>query len=177
MSRTASRRSHLILAAASLTIALGASGYAAASYGTQPATSPATAAPRTPYAVSSHGVHFFNAGQQVRLGKAGHFTFVAGCKKVNGGNQVTIAVVADTLAGLDGNAPAPAGTLAVIHQNSDALDSTPDKPLNNGDFDQVASASSSTEIAQDGQEVDIFYTDGVNGFGHDCFAGYTGVRG
>ena len=44
-------------------------------------------------------------------------------------------------------------------------------------------ASSSTEIAADGQEVDVFYNDGVNwpagnGSGaHDCFAGYTGLLG
>jgi hypothetical protein len=46
----------------------------------------------------------------------------------------------------------------------------------------ITSASSSTEIAADGQEVDVFYNDGVNwpvGPGtpvaHDCFAGYSGL--
>ena len=63
------------------------------------------------------------------------------------------------------------------------MDSTADHKLNAGDFDQVGSASSSTEIAADGQEVDVFYNDGVNwpaGHGssaHDCFAGYTGFEG
>lgn len=47
----------------------------------------------------------------------------------------------------------------------------------------MGSASSSTEIAADGQEADVFYNDGVNwpaGNGssaHDCFAGYTGSIG
>ena len=43
--------------------------------------------------------------------------------------------------------------------------------------------SDSTEIAVDGQEVDVFYNDGVNwpsvdgSQAHDCFAGYTGFMG
>jgi hypothetical protein len=46
----------------------------------------------------------------------------------------------------------------------------------------VGSASSSTEISSGGQEVDIFYNDGVNWAGsgtpsHACFAGYTGLLG
>jgi hypothetical protein len=47
----------------------------------------------------------------------------------------------------------------------------------------VGSASSSTLIAKDGQEVDVFYNDGVNwpavggAQAHACFAGYTGIRG
>jgi len=92
-------------------------------------------------------------------------------------------LVADTTAGLDGNAPQAAGNKVNIHTNSDALDSTPDHMLKAGDFDQVGSASSSTEIAADGQEVDVFYNDGVNWAGvggsqaHDCFAGYTGFIG
>ena len=45
---------------------------------------------------------------------------------------------------------------------------------------ETESASSSTEIAADGEEADVFYNDGVNwnentGSGHDCFAGYNGV--
>jgi len=63
---------------------------------------------------------------------------------------------------LDGNGPMPAGTKVNIHTNSDALDTTSAKPLKPGDFDQVASASSSTEVAADGEEVDVFYRDGVN---------------
>jgi len=63
------------------------------------------------------------------------------------------------------------------------MDSTQTTPLKAGDFDQVGSASDSTEIAADGQEVDVFYNDGVNwpaGNGspaHGCFAGYTGFLG
>ena len=70
----------------------------------------------------------------------------------------------------------PAGTKINIHTDSDALDGQAP-----GAFAQVGSASSSTEIAADGQEVDVFYNDGVNwpaGGGtpaHDCFAGYSGL--
>jgi hypothetical protein len=131
--------------------------------------------------VSSGGEHFFGAGRTVTLGQAGHFTFTATCSNDNTGqNQVTFDVVANTTAGLDGNPPQAAGNKVNIHTNSDALDTTADHTLNPGDFDQVGSASSSTEIAVDGQEADIFYNDGVNwpaGNGsraHDCFAGYTG---
>ena len=92
-------------------------------------------------------------------------------------------MTANTTADLDGNGPMAAGTKINIHTDSDAMNSTQDNPLNAGDFTQVGSASSSTEIAADGQEVDIFYNDGVNwpsGNGssaHDCFAGYTGFLG
>ncbi len=129
----------------------------------------------------SHGERFLRAGQTVVLGRAGHFTFSSTCSKDKGGqNQVTFDVTANTTADLDGTGPSPAGTKVNIHTNSDALDSTTDTPLKPGDFDQVGSASDSTEIAKDGQEADIFYNDGVNwpaGHGssaHDCFAGYTG---
>ncbi len=129
----------------------------------------------------SHGERFLRAGQTVVLGRAGHYTFYSTCSKdKDGQNQVTFDVTANTTADLDGTGPSPAGTKVNIHTNSDALDSTPDTPLKPGDFDQVGSASSSTEIAKDGQEADIFYNDGVNwpaGHGshaHDCFAGYTG---
>ena len=130
----------------------------------------------------SHGEKFFNAGDTVVLGRNGHFTFTSTCSKdTNGQNQVTFDVTANTTADLDGTGPARAGTKVNIHTNSDALDSTTSAPLKPGDFDQVGSASSSTEIAADGQEADIFYNDGVNwpaGDGssaHDCFAGYTGL--
>ena len=129
----------------------------------------------------SHGEKFLNAGQTVVLGRQGHFTFSSTCSKDNTGqNQVTFDVTANTTADLDGTGPSPAGTKVNIHTNSDALDTSSATPLNPGDFDQVGSASSSTEIAKDGQEADIFYNDGVNwpaGHGskaHDCFAGYTG---
>lgn len=126
----------------------------------------------------SGGVKFLNAGQTVRLGKVGHFTFSATCSKVDGQNQASFDVVADTTAALDGNAPAAAGTPVNIHTNSDALDMK-----DPGAFDQVGSASDSTELAADGQEVDVFYNDGVNwpavggAPAHDCFAGYTGLMG
>ena len=127
--------------------------------------------------VSSGGERFLRAGQTVRLGKVGHVTFSASCMKDdNGQNVATFDVTADTIAALDGNAPAVAGTMVNIHTNSDALDGK-----DPGEFDQVGSASGSTLIAKDGQEVDVFYNDGVNwpavagSQAHDCFAGYTGI--
>lgn len=133
---------------------------------------------------TSKGEKFLTAGQTMTLGKVGHFTFSSTCSKDGTGqNQVTFDVTADTTADLDGAGVVTAGTKVNIHTNSDALDTTPDSPIAPGDFDQVGSASSSTEIAADGQEVDIFYNDGVNwpaGSGsqaHDCFAGFTGLKG
>jgi hypothetical protein len=133
---------------------------------------------------SSQGDRFMNAGQTVVLGRTGHFTFTATCSHDNTGqNQVSFDVTADTTADLDGNGPMSAGTTITIHTDSDALDSTSSTPLHPGDFAQLGSASSSTEIAADGEELDIFYNDGVNwpaGNGsaaHDCFAGYTGLAG
>jgi hypothetical protein len=132
----------------------------------------------------SHGEHFLSVGQTITLGKNGHFTFTSTCSKDGTGqNQVTFDVTANTTADLDGTGPMPAGTKVNIHTNSDALDTTTATPINPGDFDQVGSASSSTEIAADGQEADVFYNDGVNwpaGNGspaHACFAGYTGSIG
>jgi hypothetical protein len=129
-------------------------------------------------------VHFLNAGQTVVLGRTGHFTFSSTCSKDSSGqNQITFDVTANQTADLDGGGPVPAGTKVNIHTDSDALNSTPTAPLKPGDFTQVGSASSSTEIAASGQEVDVFYNDGVNwpaGNGssaHDCFAGYTGLLG
>jgi hypothetical protein len=75
-----------------------------------------------------------------------------------------------------------AGTSVNIHTNRDALDTTTAAPKNPGDLDQVGSASS-TEVAASGQEVDVFYNDGVNwpaGNGsatQDCLAGYTSLFG
>ena len=133
---------------------------------------------------SSQGDRFMKAGQTVVLGRTGHFTFTATCSHDSTGqNQVSFDVTADTTADLDGNGPMPSGTTITIHKDSDALDTTQSNPLNPGDFAQVGSASSSTEIAADGEELDIFYNDGVNwpaGNGspaHDCFAGYTGLAG
>jgi hypothetical protein len=139
---------------------------------------PASAYADARHIASSGGERFLSAGQTVKLGKVGHFTFTATCSKVDGANQASFDVVADTTAALDGNAPAPAGTSVNIHTNSDALDMQ-----DPGAFDQVGSASDSTEIAADGQEVDVFYNDGVNwptmggAPAHDCFAGYTGFMG
>ena len=140
--------------------------------------------------VSSNGEHFLSIGQTKILGHAGHFTFSSTCSYPAGSNdapgtqQVTFDVTANTTADMDANGgPQPAGTKINIHTNSDALDSTTQTPLNAGVFDQVGSASDSTEIAADGQEVDVFYNDGVNwpaGHGssaHACFAGYTGFMG
>ena len=124
----------------------------------------------------SHGEHFFNVGQTVTLGTVGDFTFTSTCSKdATGQNQVTFDVTATAVADLDGNGPMPAGTKINIHTDSDALDSQ-----TAGAFAQVGSASSSTEIAVDGQEVDVFYNDGVNWPAegstpaYNCFAGFTG---
>jgi hypothetical protein len=186
----------LVVATVALVVALGGTS-AAAVYmttadnarhlGGKPPTYylPAQALPRLiRHFASSQGDRFLQAGQTVTLGRTGHFTFTATCSHDSTGqNQVSFDVTADTTADLDGNGPMPAGTTITIHQDSDALDSTSSNPLNPGDFAQVGSASSSTEIAADGEELDIFYNDGVNwqaGNGspaHDCFAGYTGLAG
>lgn len=139
--------------------------------------------------VTSGGERFIGLGKTVTLGHAGHFTFVAKCSSDPGGAQsVTFAVKSNTFADLDGNAGQTPGTLVTIHTDSDARDSTPAmngqpaNTLNPGDPAQVGSASDSTEIAADGQEVDVFYNDGVNlprpdGSKAACFAGYTGFLG
>jgi hypothetical protein len=130
-------------------------------------------------------VQFLNAGETMTLGRAGHFTFTAVCSPdpaSDGSQTVTVKVSSNVKASLDGNGPTSPGVdVPPIHVDSDQLDGTTDNPLKAGDFAQVASASSSTEIARDGQEADIFYTDGVN-WGkvgtpgsHACFAGFTGL--
>lgn len=132
--------------------------------------------------VSSGGEHFFGLGQTVTLGHAGHFTFTATCSSDPGGAQsVAFKVSTNTYADLDGNGPGTGPQ--TIHTDSDAMNSTSTNMLKPGDFTQVGSASSSTEIAgPDRQEVDIFYNDGVNwpkqnGSKIPCFAGYTGFMG
>jgi hypothetical protein len=169
-----------------LFVALGGSGYAAMYISTANNAKHLGGRPPGDYVqsnqvISSHGETFLNAGQTRVLGENGHFKFFATCQKGSGGeNVVSFDVVANDTADLDGNGPMPAGTKIVIHEDSDALDSTPEKKLANGEFAQVGSASSSTEIAPDGEEADVFYNDGVNwpaGGGspaHACFAGYTG---
>ena len=131
--------------------------------------------------ISSHGERFLAAGHTMTLGQNGHFTFTATCMKdASGQNVVSFDVTANTTADLDGTGPTAGGNQVTIHEDSDALDSTKENELKGGDFAQVGSASSSTEIASDGEEADVFYNDGVNwpaGHGsqsHDCFAGYTG---
>ena len=191
----------LVVSGVALTLALGGGSYAAASQFTSTQQIKRVVADSTAgnaknlgghgsafflpasHEATSHGDHFLSAGQTVVLGKAGHFTFSSTCSKDSTGqNQVTFDVTANTTADLDGNGPMPAGTKINIHTDSDALDGNP-PPLASGSFAQVGSASSSTEIAADGQEVDVFYNDGVNwpaGNGssaHDCFAGYTGLLG
>ena len=178
----------IMIASVALFVALGGTGYAAVIVATSNNAKHLGGQPPSFYLQArhfaySHGEQFLHAGQTKVLGKNGHFTFSSTCSKVGGQNQVTFDVTADTTADLDGTGPSPAGTKVNIHTNSDALDTTPQAALNPGDFDQVGSASSSTEISKDGEEADIFYNDGVNwpaGHGskpHDCFAGYTGFIG
>jgi hypothetical protein len=178
-----------VLSVVALFIALGGTGYAAVKVATANNAKHLGGKPPSYYQQArhfaySHGERFLSAGQTVILGKNGHFTFSSTCSKDSTGqNQVTFDVTANTTADLDGGGPVPAGTKVNIHTDSDALNSTPDAPLKPGDFTQVGSASSSTEIAADGEESDIFYNDGVNwpaGNGsaaHDCFAGYEGSIG
>jgi hypothetical protein len=174
-------RTAIIAATAAASLAAATGGSIAAASGTpshRAGNSYGYSSWNGPLLGSSHGERFLRSGQTARLGRLGHFTFSATCSKVGGQNQVSFDVVANTTAGLDGNPPAPAGQSVNIHTNSDSLDGK-----NPGEFDQVGSASSSTEIAADGQEVDVFYNDGVNwpamggAPAHDCFAGYTGILG
>jgi hypothetical protein len=179
----------LLVSTVALFVALGGTGYAAMVVATaNNAKHLGGQAPgfylQARHFAYSHGERFFSAGHTVTLGKNGHFTFTATCSKdATGQNQVSFDVTANTTADLDGGGPVPAGTDVTIHKDSDALNSTSTTPLKPGDFAQVGSASSSTEIAADGQEVDIFYNDGVNwparngSQAHDCFAGYTGFAG
>jgi hypothetical protein len=182
----------LVISIVALFIALGGTGYAAVVVATANNAKHLGGQPPSAYLQSrhfaySHGEQFLRVGQQdVFLGRNGHFTFTASCTNPSGkpgAQQVTFDVTANTTADLDGTGPMPAGTKVNIHTNSDALDSTSSTPIATGAFDQVGSASSSTEISADGQEADVFYNDGVNwpaGNGsapHDCFAGYTGFIG
>ena len=93
-------------------------------------------------------------------------------------------MTANTTAGLDANGgPQPAGTKINIHTNSDALDTTPDAPLNAGDFDQVGSAirldrdrgrrPGSRRLLQRRRQLARRQRQPA----HDCFAGYTGFVG
>lgn len=166
----------IVVSCLALFAALGGSSYAASMGMSGHGPS------RTPRTVTSGGVRFIGLGQSVTLGTAGHFRFYATCSDdANGAQSVTFGVVANDTADLDGSGPMPAGSKVTIHTDSDAADSTSDAMLSPGQFAQVPSASSSTEIANDGEEADVFYTDGVNWGGsggvpnHACFAGYTGI--
>src|SRR5205085_10969354 len=160
----------MVIAVVALFAALGGTGYAATVVATANNAKHLGGKPPEFYLQSrhfaySHGEHFLSIGQTVTLGKNGHFKFTASCTNPSGtpgAQQVTFDVSADTTADLDGTGPKPAGSKVNIHTNSDTLDTTTDNPLKAGDFDQVGSASSSTEIAKDGEEADIFYNDGVN---------------
>ncbi len=176
----------LILSLVALSVALGGTSYAAVYVANAnnarhlDGLVPANFEPAGSIA-SSPGERFLSAGQEAILGRNGHFTFFATCKKEGGENVVSFDVVSDITADLDGNGPMAAGTKIVIHEDSDAKDSTTEKPLKNGEFAQVGSASDSTEIGANGEEADVFYNDGVNwpeGNGskaHECFAGYNGL--
>ena len=176
----------LAVSAAALFIALGGTGYAAgfvafANNAAHLGGNSARYYAPAHEVISSHGEHFLSAGQTANLGESGDFKFTATCTKDSKGqNLVSFQVVANTTADLDGNGPMAAGNTVTIHEDSDALDSTPEHALEPGAFAQVGSASSSTEISADGEEQDVFYNDGVNWpAGHssrsyDCFAGYTG---
>lgn len=176
----------LVLSCLAVFVSLGGTGYAAVYLATannarhlggQPPSSFAQAS----QIASSHGETFLSAGQEAVLGTDGQFTFLASCTNEGGENVVSFDVVSSATADLDGNGPMAANTKIVIHEDSDAKDSTTEKPLKSGELAQVASASSSTEIGANGEEADIFYNDGVNwpaGHGshaRDCFAGYNGL--
>jgi hypothetical protein len=158
----------LAVSLCALSVAVAGAGYAAFNVAQNAGATGATNG--LPEVISSGGESFMSAGETVVLGTDGHFTFHASCHSVGGENVVTFSVTANTPADLDGNGPNPAGTKIIIHTNSDALDGkAPDT------FDQVESASDSTEIATDGEEADIFYNDGVNWNVRNCFAGFNGI--
>jgi hypothetical protein len=130
---------------------------------------------------TSGGEHFLAPGETATLMIAGPFTFTASCTTVQSGGQNYNQVAFNVLSSqdnsdLDGAGPVRAGTVVNIHTDSDLIPNPqgtkPATPaLPNGTFDQAPSASTSTEIAPDGTEVDVFYNDGVNLNGHACFAG------
>lgn len=130
---------------------------------------------------TSGGEQFLSPGQTATLMTVGPFTFTASCTTVQSGgqtyNQAAFNVSSSQVnSDLDGGGPVPAGKIVNIHTDSDLIPNPqgatpPTPPLANGTFDQTPSASTSTEIAPDGTEVDVFYNDGVNLNGHACFAG------
>jgi len=130
---------------------------------------------------TSGGEQFLSPGQTATVMTVGPFSYTASCTTVQSGgasyNQAEFNVVSsEANSDLDGGGPVPAGQVVNIHTDGDLIPNpqgqTPVTPaLANGTFDQTPSASTSTEIAPDGTEVDIFYNDGVNLDGHACFAG------
>ena len=176
----------LLISCCALFVALGGSGYAAVYIATANNARHLGGQPPSSYArssqiVSSRGEKFLSAGQEAVLGTNGQYTFLATCKKEGSENVVSFDVVSSATSDLDGNGPMAANTKIVIHEDSDAKDSTTEKPLKSGELAQVGSASDSTEIGANGEEADIFYNDGVNwpagnhSPAHDCFAGYNGL--
>jgi hypothetical protein len=124
--------------------------------------------------VTSGGERFLSAGQTVTVAKIGHFTFTESCTGPASNPTSTFTVTSDVAgADLDGNQPAT-NTVTINSVGGGA---------NGTAFAQSPSASDSTEIAPDGQEVDVFYNDGVNFNGASstasqaCFAGVTGFEG
>jgi hypothetical protein len=125
--------------------------------------------------VTSSGVKFLTVGQSVTIATIGHFTFTEACSGP-ASNPVSRFTVNSNVAGadLDGNGPASANPTQIDTRGGGG---------NGTAFAQSGSASSSTEIAPDGQEVDVFYNDGVNFNGTNssasqlCFAGLTGFEG
>jgi hypothetical protein len=130
---------------------------------------------------TSGGEQFLSPGQTTSLMTVGPFTYTASCTTVQSDgqsyDQAEFNVVSSQAnSDLDGGGPVPAGQVVNIHTDSDLIPNpqgqTPATPaLADGTFDQTPSASTSTEVAPDGTEVDLFYNDGVNLDGHACFAG------
>jgi hypothetical protein len=176
----------LVVSLIALSVALGGTSYAAVWVATAnnarhlDGLTPSSFQPAGSV-ISSHGEKFLSAGQEAVLGRTGQFTFFATCKTEGSENVVSFDVVSRATADLDGNGPMPAGSKIVIHEDSDAKDSTTEKKLKPGELAQVGSASDSTEIGANGEEADVFYNDGVNwpeadgSKAHDCFAGYNGL--
>jgi hypothetical protein len=142
--------------------------------------------------VTSGGEQFYSAQLPLAQGQqpveqplltVGPFKFTVDCTTVLGAdgktpyNQVAFNVTSSAAnSDLDGQGAVPAGTLVNIHTDSDLKPNpqgaTPPTPnLANGTLSQTPSASTSTELAVDGTEVDLFYNDGVNYGNHACFAG------
>src|SRR3954468_78754 len=128
---------------------------------------------------SSGGVKFLDGTSQIELGVAGPFHFLLTCN-VGGATQASLDVFSTVpSASLDGQLVPGANQPVNILRVNDSQANQPGTVNPNpqpGGFNQSHSASSSTELAPDGSEVDIFYNLGVGGLGHRCFGGYTGQK-